>query len=173
MDGPRLITPTVRGDARGFFVETWRAEQLPGVAFVQANQSRSVRGVVRGMHFQVGRGIAKYVRCARGAVFDVVVDVRPGSPTFGAWEGWTLDDAEHHALLVPVGFAHGFCVLSAEADVVYMQDGYYDPAAERGIHFADPDVGIAWPEGLALTPSERDGAAPRLAEVAGELRFER
>lgn len=173
MEGPRLISPTVHGDSRGFFVETWREEQLPGVTFVQANQSRSARGVVRGMHFQVGDGIAKYVRCARGEIFDVVVDVRPGSPTFGEWAGYALDDVAHAALLVPVGFAHGFCVVSEVADVVYMQDGYYDPAAERGIHFADPDVGIAWPDGLELTPSARDAAAPRLAEIAGDLHFSR
>ena len=173
MEGPKLIEPTVHGDARGFFVETWRAEQLPGVEFVQANQSRSSRGVLRGMHFQVGRGIAKYVRCARGAIFDVAVDVRPGSPTFGEWEGWTLDDEHHHALLVPVGFAHGFLVLSEVADVVYQQDGYYDPGNERGIHWADPDVGIVWPEGVEPQVSERDASAPRLSEIAGSLAFDR
>lgn len=173
MDGPKLIEPTVHGDARGFFVETWRAEQTPGFEFMQANQSRSSQGVLRGMHFQVGRGIAKYVRCARGAIFDVVVDVRPGSPTFGAWEGWTLDDEGHHALLVPVGFAHGFLVLSEVADVVYQQDGYYDPDTERGIHWADPDVGIVWPEGVAPQVSERDASAPRLSEIASSLAFDR
>lgn len=168
-----LLEPTVHGDERGFFVESWRALDLEGFQPRQANQSRSRRGIVRGMHFQVGEGIGKLVRCARGEILDVAVDVRPGSPTFGEWEGHVLDDVAHRALFVPVGFAHGFCVLSEEADLVYLQDGLYDPAAERGVHFADPDVGIAWPEDLELVPSPRDAAAPRLAEIAGELHFDR
>jgi len=173
LDGPILFEAEVHGDARGFFVETFRSSDLQDVSFVQFNQSRSGRGIVRGMHFQVGEGLTKLVRCGRGEVLDVIVDVRPGSPTFGEWESALLDDVSHRALLVPVGFAHGFCVLSEVADLLYMQDGYYDPETERGIHYADPDVGIEWPDDLYLTPSQRDSGAPRLAEIAGELHFAR
>src|SRR5436309_2049229 len=123
LEGPLLLEPAVHGDERGFFVETYRREWLAehGVSthFVQHNHSRSSRGVVRGMHFQPG--LAKLVRCARGAIYDVVVDVRRASPTFGRWEGVTLDDESHRQLFVPAGFAHGFCVVSDVADVVYLQ----------------------------------------------------
>jgi dTDP-4-dehydrorhamnose 3,5-epimerase len=115
------------------------------------------------MHFQLG--LAKHVRCARGRILDVVVDIRRSSATFGQWEAFTLDDAEHNQLFVPAGFAHGFCVLSETADVVYLQDGYYDPARDRGISHADPEIGIAWPQGLQLIVSERDRTAPRLREL--------
>jgi dTDP-4-dehydrorhamnose 3,5-epimerase len=168
-----LIEPDVHGDERGFFVETWRGEWLPGVEFVQSNQSRSSRGVLRGMHFQVGSGIAKLVRCGRGRILDVAVDVRPGSTTFGQWDAHELDDVSHRQLFVPVGFAHGFCVLSEVADVVYQQDGYYDPQAERGINYSDPDIGIDWPDVGELTVSEKDAAAPRLAEIGDQLHFAR
>ena len=129
LSGPILLAPTVHGDERGFFVETFRHDALPelGVAdgFVQDNHSRSRQGIVRGMHFQPGQ--AKLVRCARGAILDVVVDIRVGSPQFGEWEGFTLDDVEHRQLYVPDGFAHGFCVLSDLADVTYKVSSYYDP----------------------------------------------
>ena len=170
-----LIEPVVHGDTRGFFQETYRedafAELGISVDFVQENHSRSGRGVLRGMHFQIGEGQAKLVRCARGAIYDVVVDLRPGSPTFGEWEAHQLDDERGLQLYVPVGFAHGFCVTSEVADVTYKCSSYYDPALERGIAFDDPDVGIEWPD-LDLTVSERDRTAPRLAEIAGELPFE-
>ena len=168
-----LLEPTVHGDERGFFVETWRTEWLPDVRFVQANHSRSSRGVLRGMHFQIGEGIAKLVRCGRGRILDVAVDVRPDSPTFGQWEAHELDDETHRQLFVPVGFAHGFCVLSDVADVLYQQDGYYDPEAERGINPADPEVGIEWPDLGGFTVSEKDQAAPPLAELRGEIHFSR
>jgi dTDP-4-dehydrorhamnose 3,5-epimerase len=175
MNGPIVIQPTVHGDDRGFFVETFRASRLAelGVThpFVQDNHSRSGRGVVRGMHVAVGEGQAKLVRCARGSIFDVVVDLRRQSPTYGQWEGFTLDDVEHRQLFVPVGFAHGFCVTSEVADVTYKLSSYYDPAVERGFAYDDPDVGIRWPEGLELQVSERDRTAPRLADVAPELPF--
>ena len=122
------------------------------------------------MHFQLGSGQAKLVRCARGAILDVVVDVRTGSPTFGRWEAAKLDDELHRQLYVPVGFAHGFCVLSESADVLYKCSSYYDPEQERAIAYDDPDVGIDWPE-LELTVSDRDRAAPRLAEIADEITF--
>ncbi len=175
LDGPVLLAPTVHGDHRGFFMETFRADVWAAhgvdVDFVQDNHSRSRRGIVRGMHFQTAPGQAKLLRCARGAILDVLVDVRRGSPTFGEWEGYELDDEGGRQLFVPVGFAHGFCVLSEIADVVYKCSSYYDPATEAGIAFDDPDVGIAWPADLELDVSRRDRTAPRLAEVADALPF--
>ena len=174
LEGPVLIQPAVHGDRRGFFQETYRrarfAELGIGGEFVQDNHSRSVRGVVRGMHFQVGEGQAKLVRCARGAIYDVVVDIRRGSPTYGRWEAFELDDERHRQLFVPVGFAHGFCVRSEAADVIYKVSRYFDEALERGIAYDDPDVAIAWPE-LELTASERDRSAPLLREIKAELPF--
>jgi dTDP-4-dehydrorhamnose 3,5-epimerase len=166
LEGPILIEPDVHGDERGFFLETARANVLPelGIAdtFVQDNHSRSARGVLRGMHFQ--RGMAKLVRCARGRIFDVVVDVRPDSPAFGRWEGFELDDESHRQLYCPDGFAHGFCVLSEVADVIYRCSTYYDPEREGGFRYDDPAVGIRWPE-LDLRVSERDQRAPLLHEL--------
>jgi dTDP-4-dehydrorhamnose 3,5-epimerase len=165
-----LLEPEVHGDARGFFVETARANLLAelGIAdeFVQDNQSRSARGVLRGMHFQPG--MAKLVRCARGRIFDVVVDIRPGSAAFGRWESFELSDENHHQLYCPNGFAHGFCVLSDVADVVYRCSAYYNPARERGFRFDDPEVGIDWPE-LDFNTSERDATAPLLSELRDSL----
>ena len=176
LEGPKLIELGAIGDERGFFCETYRRSLFAEIGIseelVQDNHSRSRRGIVRGMHFQVGPGISKLVRCARGAILDVMVDLRRGSPTYGDWEGFQLDDQNMHLAYCPIGFAHGFCVLSEQADVMYKQSGYYDPELERGIRYDDPDVGIAWPEGLELIPSERDAAAPLLREVAHELPFE-
>jgi dTDP-4-dehydrorhamnose 3,5-epimerase len=176
--GPILIEPVVHGDARGFFVETFRQNKLAelGISedlqFVQDNHSRSRRGVVRGMHLQTGNGLVKLVRCARGAIVDVVVDVRRGSPTYGKWEAFELSDANHHQLLVPVGFGHGFCVVSEVADVLYKQTAYHDPQLERGFAYNDPDVGIRWPLPAAeLIPSARDENAPLLRDLAPELPF--
>ncbi len=168
LDGAFVIAPSRHGDARGFFAETFRQEWLPDLSFVQDNHSRSRRGTVRGMHFQYRPGQAKLVRCARGAILDVVVDLRRGSPTFGRWEGVRLDDEELRAIFVPVGFAHGFAVLSDVADVVYKVSSYYDAETEGGFRFDDPDVGIEWPEG-ELIVSDRDRNAPRLAEIADTL----
>jgi dTDP-4-dehydrorhamnose 3,5-epimerase len=173
-----VIQPSVHGDERGFFCETyrhkWHAELgiPPQMQFVQDNHSRSVRGVVRGMHFHIGDGVAKLVRCARGRIIDVAVDLRRGSPTYGQWEAVELDDESMRELFVPVGFAHGFCVLSDVADVLYKQTAYYDPAVERGIAWNDPDIGIEWPlPEDELIVSERDRQAPKLAEVAAGLPF--
>jgi dTDP-4-dehydrorhamnose 3,5-epimerase len=175
LDGLVLLAPAVHGDERGFFMETYReeawAEQGIPTAFVQDNHSRSRRGTLRGIHFQTHPGQGKLVRCARGSVLDVVVDLRRGSPTFGEWEAVELDDESLRELYVPVGFAHGFCVTSEVADVVYKCSSYYDPDLERGVSYNDPDVGIAWPPGLELIPSERDAEAPRLRDVAAELPF--
>ncbi|HYN51866.1 MAG TPA: dTDP-4-dehydrorhamnose 3,5-epimerase [Thermoleophilaceae bacterium] len=167
LEGAVLIAPTVHGDARGFFQETYRREALAELGvddeFVQDNHSRSGRGVLRGMHFQPGQ--SKLVRCARGAILDVIVDIRPGSSGFGHWEGFRLDDESHQQLYVPDGFAHGFCVLSELADVVYKVSSYYDPEAEAGFRFDDPEVGIEWPSDLELKVSERDRGAPLLSEL--------
>ncbi len=175
LDGPLLLEPPVHGDARGFFAESYRANVWAqhGVrdVFVQDNHSRSARGVLRGMHVSIGAGQAKLVRCARGRILDVVVDVRRASPTFGQWEAHELDDERARQLYVPVGFAHGFCVLSDVADVTYKCSTYYDDALERGFRYDDPAVGIAWPDDMTLLLSDRDRHAAPLAELAGELPF--
>jgi dTDP-4-dehydrorhamnose 3,5-epimerase len=167
LEGPVLIEPIVHGDARGFFQETYRkgvfAELGVHDDFVQDNHSRSRLGVLRGMHFQPGQ--AKLVRCARGSILDVLVDIRAGSETFGHWEGFPLDDESHRELYVPDGFAHGFVVTSEVADVVYKVSTYYDPAVESGFRYDDPEVGIDWPAGIDLQVSERDRNAPLLSEL--------
>ena len=177
LEGPILIEPRVFGDERGFFTETYRrsvfAELGIGEQMVQDNHSRSAHGIVRGMHFQVGEGAAKLVRCGRGTIHDVVVDLRRGSPTVGEWEGVELSDDNMRVLYCPIGFAHGFCVLSEVADVIYKQSNYYSDETERGISYRDPDVGIEWPLPVEeLVPSERDATAPALAEIRDELPFE-
>jgi dTDP-4-dehydrorhamnose 3,5-epimerase len=163
-----LIEPVVRGDARGFFLETYRKNVLAELGvhedFVQDNHSRSRLGVLRGMHFQPGQ--AKLVRCTRGSILDVVVDIRPDSPSFGRWEAFALDDQAHHQVYVPDGFAHGFCVTSELADVVYKVSTYYDPAVEAGFRFDDPEVGIEWPGGIEFEVSGRDREAPLLSELS-------
>ena len=167
LEGPVLIEPDVHGDERGFFLETFRATALAELGihdeWVQDNHSRSARGVLRGMHFQPG--MAKLVRCGRGAILDVLVDIRPGSPSFGAWEGFQLDDRDHRQLYVPDGFGHGFCVLSDGADVLYRCSAYYDPQRESGFRFDDPEVGIEWPDGVDVQTSARDREAPLLREL--------
>jgi dTDP-4-dehydrorhamnose 3,5-epimerase len=167
-----LVAPDVHGDERGFFVETFSREAWGALGvdaeFVQHNHSRSGKGILRGLHFQTEPGQAKLLRCARGAILDVAVDLRRGSPTYGEWEGHVLDDERHRQLFVPVGFAHGFVVLSDVADVNYLVSSYYDPATEAGIAWDDPDIGIDWGVEHPLL-SERDRTAPRLAEVAGSL----
>jgi dTDP-4-dehydrorhamnose 3,5-epimerase len=139
---------------------------------VQDNHSRSGRGIVRGMHFQIGAGAAKLVRCGRGAIVDVMVDLRKGSPTFGEWEAFELTDENMRMVYCPIGFAHGFCVTSDIADVMYKQSHYYNDATERGIAYNDPEVGIEWPLPVEqLKPSQRDATAPRLSEIADDLPF--
>jgi dTDP-4-dehydrorhamnose 3,5-epimerase len=176
LDGPILIEPRLLGDERGFFCETYRHSVFSelGIAeeMVQDNHSRSRYGIVRGMHFQIGAGAAKLVRCGRGAIYDVMVDVRQGSPTFGQWEGFELTEENMHIAYCPIGFAHGFCVLSEVADVMYKQSNYYADATERGIAYNDPEVAIEWPLPVAdLIPSARDASAPHLSEIADELPF--
>jgi dTDP-4-dehydrorhamnose 3,5-epimerase len=175
LDGAMLLEPKVFGDERGFFCETYRRSLLSDLGvveeMVQDNHSRSHRGVVRGLHFPIGVGTAKLVRCARGAIIDVVVDLRRGSPTFAEWEAFELTDENMRMVYCPVGFAHGFCTLSEIADVIYKQSAYYDPETDRGIRYNDPDVGVQWPADLELEPSARDAAAPLLREIADELPF--
>ena len=174
LEGPKLLAPDVFADERGFFAETSRTEWLVehgiDTDFVQDNHSRSARGVVRAIHFQRPPGCGKLVRCGRGRIWDVVVDLRPASPTFAAWEAHELSDENMHQLWIPPGFGHGFCVLSDVADVLYRQDRYYSADVERGIAWDDPDVAIEWPLAAdEVVVSERDAQAPRLAEVRDEL----
>jgi dTDP-4-dehydrorhamnose 3,5-epimerase len=173
LDGPILIEPVVHGDERGFFLEVYRRSKFAelGVTdeFVQDNHSRSRCGIVRGMHFQPG--MSKLVGCAHGVILDVVVDLRRFAPTFGQWEGFELSDSNHHQVYCPDGFAHGFCVVSEVADVIYKTSSYYAPELEDGFAYNDPEVAIHWPQGVGLVPSARDSKAPRLAEIAGRLPF--
>lgn len=176
IEGPVLIEPRKFGDERGFFCETYRRTSFTELGIpeemVQDNHSRSSRHIARGMHFQIGRGAAKLVRCGRGSIVDIVVDLRRGSPTFGEWEAFELDEDNLRMAYCPVGFAHGFCVTSEVADVFYKQDAYYADATERGISILDPDVGIDWPVAADdLVLSERDRNAPRLTEIADDLPF--
>jgi dTDP-4-dehydrorhamnose 3,5-epimerase len=174
LDGVVLIEPVVHGDERGFMLESYSrdawAELGVGVEFVQHNHSRSSRGTLRGIHFQTEPGQAKLVRCARGEILDVAVDLRRNSPTYGQWEAHRLDDVEHRQLFVPVGFGHGFAVLSETADVAYQVSSYYEPATEAGIAWNDPDVGVDWQVSDPLL-SERDKSAPTLAEISDSLPF--
>lgn len=164
--GLKLFRPSVFADSRGFFLETYqqRAYAAAGVdiTFVQDNHSRSTKGTLRGLHYQSHPGQAKLVRVGRGRIFDVAVDIRPDSPTFGSWHGVYLDDQEHAQLLVPVGFAHGFCVVSDIADVMYKVSAPYDPKTECGLKYDDPDVGVAWPISEPLL-SPRDQQAESFA----------
>jgi len=167
-----LIEPRVHGDDRGFFVETYQAERYRSIGvlaeFVQDNHSRSGRGTLRGLHFQSEPGQAKLVRCARGVIRDVVVDLRRSSPTFGESETVELDDVSHRQLFVPVGFAHGFAVMSDVADVTYKVSSVYDAATERGLAWDDPALGIAWDTERPIL-SDRDRSNPPLAELVSTL----
>jgi dTDP-4-dehydrorhamnose 3,5-epimerase len=170
--GLKLVQPRVFADERGFFLETYSEERYReagvDVRFVQDNHSQSVKGTVRGLHFQTTPGQAKLVRCGSGRIFDVAVDIRPGSPTFGQWEGVELDSTSHAQLFVPVGFAHGFCVLSERAEVLYKVSSPYAGATESGFRWDDPDVGVRWPVQDALV-SARDKAAQSFRALAESL----
>jgi dTDP-4-dehydrorhamnose 3,5-epimerase len=174
LDGVVLIEPEVHGDERGFFVETFSREAWRELGveaeFVQHNHSRSVKDTLRGIHFQTDPGQAKLLRCPRGRIFDVAVDLRRDSPTFGRWEGHVLDDQDHHQLYVPVGFGHGFCVLSDLADVTYLVSSLYDPETEAGIRWDDPEVGVEWGVESPLL-SARDREAPLLSDASDLLTF--
>jgi dTDP-4-dehydrorhamnose 3,5-epimerase len=172
LEGLVLVEPDVHEDDRGFFVETYRqdAYQALGIDadFVQDNHSRSQHGAVRAFHFQLVPGQAKLVRAARGVIYDVAIDLRRDSPTYGQHESFELSDENGRQLYVPVGFAHGFCVISDIADVTYKVSSYYDPRNERGIAFDDPELGVEWPVAEPLV-SKRDRTNPPLSEIAAEL----
>lgn len=170
IDGVKIIQPKVFGDARGFFLETFekkRYQQMLGieVEFVQDNHSRSSRGVLRGLHFQQVNPQGKLVRVVRGEVFDVAVDIRPDSPTYGAWEGIILSEENKAQFWVPSGLAHGFVVLSDVADFEYKCTDYYNPAHEGCLLWNDPQVGIEWPIDAPLL-SKKDQAGKLLRELA-------
>ncbi len=173
MEGVLLLEPTVHRDERGFFTRTFDHDVaagagIDGAAFVQDSQSRSHRGVVRGMHLRGGAGEAKLVRCARGRILDVLVDARVGSPTFGTVLTLDLDDIAHRVVHVPRGVAHGWQALTEEADVCYRIDARHDPSEDIGFAHDDPDLAIPWPLPVTLV-SARDREAPGWAEVAEEL----
>lgn len=166
IEGLKVITPTVLGDARGYFCETYHYEDykaagIPDI-FVQDNQSASRRGVLRGLHFQIEHPQAKLVRVVRGEVFDVAVDIRKGSPTYGQWHGVLLSEENKKQFYVPKNFAHGFLVLSDYAEFCYKCTDFYHPGDEGGIMYNDPAIGVEWPipEGMELVFSERDTKWP-------------
>lgn len=169
LPGVLLIEPRVFSDARGFFLERYHAARYAEAGidapFVQDNHSRSRLGALRGLHFQRTHPQGKLVEVACGRVWDVVVDLRAGSPTFGRWEGFGLDDEGHRQLWVPPGFAHGFCVLSDEADVLYKCTDVYRPDDEGGVAWDDPGLGIEWPGAAEPVLSAKDRALPRLADL--------
>jgi dTDP-4-dehydrorhamnose 3,5-epimerase len=179
VQGPLLLTPRVFGDGRGFFFESWNQQAFNAAAgdtaFVQDNHSRSSRGVLRGLHYQLPpHPQGKLVRCVLGEIFDVAVDIRRSSPTFGQWVGAVLSADNKQQLWVPAGFAHGFLTLSEQAEVLYKTTDFWSRECERAIRWDDPQLGIVWPlEALAGAEpqlSEKDAVAPLLAELAeGDL----
>jgi dTDP-4-dehydrorhamnose 3,5-epimerase len=168
-----ILEPKVFGDTRGFFFESFNAQDFAqatglNVPFVQDNHSRSAKGVLRGLHYQLQQPQGKLVRVVRGAVFDVAVDIRKSSPTFGQWESTELSEDNHRQLWVPPGFAHGFVVLSESADFLYKTTDYYAPAHERCIAWNDPAIGIRWPAGLIPQLSAKDQAGLSLEQAAAK-----
>lgn len=169
LPGVLLLQPKVYRDDRGFFLETYRTDRFREIGipdtFVQDNHSRSQRGVLRGLHYQEPNAQGKLVRCPRGAIFDVAVDIRKGSPHFGKWFGVELNETNQQMLWVPAGFAHGFCALADGTDVLYKVTALYDPSGDRSILWNDPEIGIEWPvSDPRLSP--KDAAAPRLRDAA-------
>jgi dTDP-4-dehydrorhamnose 3,5-epimerase len=168
LPGVVVIEPRVFGDDRGFFMETYRADVFRehGIAteFVQDNHSRSARGVLRGLHYQEPRAQGKLVRCTRGALFDVAVDIRRGSPSFGRWYAVELTETNYRMLWVPAGFAHGFCALTDGADLVYKVTELYRADCDRSILWNDPEIAIQWPVRDPIL-SAKDAAAPRLRDA--------
>jgi len=166
----KIVEPKVFGDARGYFYESFNAQEFaeqvgPGIEFVQDNHSRSVRGVLRGLHYQIEHAQGKLVRVVEGEVFDVAVDVRRSSPNFGKWVGVTLSADNHRQLWVPPGFAHGFVVLSESAQFLYKTTDYWFPEHERSIIWNDPDIGIDWPFDGEPVLAAKDAAGRRLADA--------
>jgi dTDP-4-dehydrorhamnose 3,5-epimerase len=171
IEGAYEITPVQRGDARGVFLEWYRFDHLEAevghpLRLAQANISVSAAGVVRGLHFAaVPPGQAKYVTCTRGALVDIIVDIRVGSPTFGRWESVVLDDVDRRCVYIAEGLGHGFCAVSDDATLTYLCSQTYNPTGEHGVHPLDPELGITWPT-QAPVLSEKDAAAPTLAQAA-------
>ncbi len=180
IDGVCIIEPSVFGDSRGYFMETYSKAEFEEIGlyydFVQDNQSKSSKGVLRGLHFQKENTQAKLVRVIKGEVFDVAVDLRPGSKTYGKWEGVILSEENKKMFMIPKGFAHGFLVLSEEAEFTYKCDDIYNHEAEGGLAWNDPEVGIEWPLGdmkeSDLLTSEKDGKWPSLQELKEMRLFE-
>ena len=175
LEGPILVELVKHGDERGFFAETYRQDKFAelGIAdeFVQDNHSRSAQNIVRGMHFQLGDGVAKLVRCGRGAIYDAVVDLRRGSPTYGQAEGFELTEDNMRVLYCPVGFGHGFCTLSEVATTIYKQSVYFATGPETELSYKDPAIGIEWPIPVEdLQASEKDEAAPDPRRARAEAR---
>lgn len=171
IEGLLSIRPKVFGDDRGYFVETWNKAELAAAGlradFVQDNQSKSVRGILRGLHYQVRHPQGKLVRAIQGEVYDVAVDLRPGSPSYGKWESVILSATAQNQLFIPAGFAHGFLVLSDEAVFAYKCTDYYHPEDEAGIVWNDPDLAIGWPDvGIPFRTSGKDAALPRFGSHA-------
>ena len=170
-----IIEPRVISDARGYFFESYNQRELTNfgieTVFVQDNHSLSQRNTLRGMHYQLSSGQVKLVRVVAGEVFDVVVDLRHSSPTFGCWYGVTLSATNKRQLYIPVGLAHGFCVISEQAEFLYKVSSYYNPQIERGLAWNDPSIGIAWPVAAPLL-SERDQRHPRLSQIPEVELFE-
>jgi dTDP-4-dehydrorhamnose 3,5-epimerase len=166
----KIIEPKVFGDKRGFFFESYNQREFDDAighreAFVQDNHSRSARDVLRGIHYQIHNPQGKLVRVVSGEVFDVAVDLRKSSPTFGKWVGLFLSEENKRQLWVPPGFGHAFLVVSEQADFLYKTTNFYDPASERTIAWNDPDIGIEWPEGVKPSLSEKDQKGVSLAEA--------
>lgn len=167
LDGVLIIEPRVFGDARGFFFESYHAERyaqsgIP-VTFVQDNHSRSILGTIRGLHYQFRRPQAKLIRVIQGAVFDVAVDIRRGSPTFGKWVGVELSAANKRQLFIPAGFAHGFCVLEDKTEVEYKCTDYYVPEDQHGVLWSDPTIAIPWPTRQPILSDKDQAYLPLLA----------
>ena len=169
LPGVRLFVPDAHQDTRGFFMELFHERKYAALGLdarmVQINLSRSGQGILRGLHYQLHHPQAKLIGVLRGAIFDVAVDVRLDSPAFGRWHGCVLDDEQRRQMFIPAGFAHGFCVLSETADVLYQCSDFYVPGDERGIAWNDPDIGVAWPLEGAPVLSDRDRRHPRLAAM--------
>lgn len=166
IDGVIIVEPTAYGDSRGYFMETYQERDFKAggitVDFVQDNQSMSTKGVLRGLHFQIEHSQSKLVRCIRGEVFDVAVDLREGSPTYGKWEGVVLSAENKKQFFIPKNFAHGFLVLSDEAEFCYKVDDFYYPNDEGGYMWNDPAIGVKWPipEGMEINLSDKDKLHP-------------
>jgi dTDP-4-dehydrorhamnose 3,5-epimerase len=169
LPGVQIIEPRVFRDARGFFMESWNARDFEcgglSVTFVQDNHSSSARGVLRGLHYQLRQPQGKLVRCVRGAIFDVAVDLRRDSASFGQWVGTELSEENCRMLWIPPGFAHGFLALGDRNDVLYKTTTLYDATSDRAIRWNDPDIAIAWPGAGTPLLSDKDGAAPLLRDA--------